>query len=464
MNRYTLTLDQLLSIEKRLNSLKFRDSEIGGIVIDYFYCNSYFHSYESNLMNSLSTYASLAMDKFKIYYSEENQNWEPLSNKIVLLPSANLSKNLEFFYPLINDKNINNFCFMGRSIFPVNHRNIPFLAFTKIGYSDYQLWKVEFNKIKDKLNVIIKTLSQEFSFPAIFLYQLNRYIISQTQILSYFIELFKKYRPKLILTDHDRMKFNNCVIMAANLNNISTYTFIHGSTLPPDHYYPVLASKIFCWGEFHKRQFMNLGTPVEKLIVAGNQKINNEVKLDTDKVLEKLKLNAKPIILLATNNILLKEKLLFAQEFCHVCSLIEPDIQAVIRIHPSETKDEYNSLIRDFPFIHLLDNSDFNTDESLAISSIIVCHNTQFGFDAFMKQKNVVIFDSESVSFPIGIGAELEKFGCSLVHTESELKIVLMELIDRLDKPIKSNMVMMENFCFATGKKASLLILNQLFS
>jgi hypothetical protein len=250
--------------------------------------------------------------------------------------------------------------------------------------------------------------------------------------------------------------------MAAKINNIPTYTFIHGSTLPPDHYYPVLADKIFCWGEFHKRQFESLGTPVEKLILSGNQKINKDIIIDTVKVQKRLNLNTKPIILLATNNIALNEKLLFAEEFCRVCAQIEPEIQAIIRIHPSETKIEYGSILKEFPFIHLMDNNDFNTEESFAISSIIVCHNTQFGFDAFMKQKNVVIFNSESINFPIGIGAELEKYGCSLVHSESELKLVLIELLKNSNKEINRPGNKSLDFCFANGQDSANIILNSI--
>jgi hypothetical protein len=462
MKKYTLSSQQLLYIELELNKIKFRDVEIGGILIDFFYSNCFFSSFEINLTSTLLSFGSLIKEEFSIYPLNGNQNWQTISNKVILAPSANLSKNLEFFYPLINNNNENDFCFIGRKNFPINYRKIPFLGFDNINYPDYKVWKSYFFEVKDNLFNLIKKLSLEFGFPLSFYIQLKRYIILQTKILSYFIDLFNKYKPKLILTDHDRMKFNSCLIIAANVNEIPTYSFIHGSTIPPDHYYPVLANKLFCWGEFHKNQFKNLGTPIDKLIVAGNQKINLDISIDIDKVLNRLNLNTKPVVLLATNNIKIKEKLLFAEEFCKVCKQIEIQMQAVIRLHPSETKGEYKEIIKEYPFIKLLENSDLNAEESFAISSIIVSHNSQYGFDAFVHKKKIVIFDSMSVSFPIGIGGLLAKMGCMLAHNESELKAALIDLLNCSDQKLNVVTEGSIDFCFTYGQDSVNIILNEI--
>ena len=67
--------------------------------------------------------------------------------------------------------------------------------------------------------------------------------------------------PVAILTDFDRNHLWSVLVMVGRRLGIPTYSLVHG--VLNDHaigFVPVVADKVFCWGEIDRQKFLAAGT------------------------------------------------------------------------------------------------------------------------------------------------------------------------------------------------------------
>jgi hypothetical protein len=423
--RQSCTLKEVQLIEEELNTVQFLGIPMGGLSAQFIYSNIYFHPYQSSLRNLITNIILNIREQTRInLISKENIGLPIDSKKIVFNISANLQKNIAFFTGLHAKLNNDYQCII------ISKENIPFHIYSSDSYFSYKnltlsqfiRWKKEYGTIKSSLSKTLSQLKKKFSLTSSFIEELKFNIKRQTKAIIYFDELLLNIKPDIIISDHDRHGINSALIEAANRLKIPTFTFIHGSTFPPDHYYPILAKFMICWGNDHKKQFMALGVPEERLIVCGNQKINRSILSDSKIVKQKFGYTEQDeIVILATNVIPADQRLQYADDFC-ISIKSSANLKGMIRIHPSEKIEEYKTIIEKHPEIKFVDNDMLSFDESMAISDYVVCHNSLYGLDALIKRKKVILFAPAYITFPLGIGKELhEKAGCPLILNITEL-------------------------------------------
>jgi hypothetical protein len=56
-----------------------------------------------------------------------------------------------------------------------------------------------------------------------------------------------------------------------------------------------------------------------------------------------------------------------------------------------------------------LTQAELNFEESLGLPDLIIGHNTAFIVDAYLKMKPVLVFDSNSLTYPIGLGGIIKE-------------------------------------------------------
>lgn len=142
----------------------------------------------------------------------------------------------------------------------------------------------------------------------------------------FFSYVLKKYDIKLIIVDFDRSKFAP-LVLSGKCTDKFTVTLQHGVINPPYGYVPVLADKIFVWGELWKKLLVNLGTDPSKIDIVGSilvDRMNLQKKIDT-KNLRTIGIGPNPIGQLQNSELWLP-----------IINLInEIGYNVIVKLHPS---------------------------------------------------------------------------------------------------------------------------------
>lgn len=310
---------------------------------------------------------------------------------------------------------------------PAQNAFVTFDEFPKI---DMKVWRSEFDRClpiwRYQLNRVMRKHSVKPDVEEFLLFCLQ---VQTKHIMaaSHFIEAVK---PKAIVTEYDRGAMSSGLVLVARQRGIPTVTMIHGALEPYPSYgfAPILSNFACCWGEAHKRNLLEHGVNHESLVITGCQSISRTLDVKQDAARLKIGLLAdKPVVLLATNPIQLKDRLKYALAFCTAMSKL-PEMSAIVRLHPAENITEYQELVDRFPQVLFLSNSTISRDESLAAADLVVNHESSFGIDALLKGKLVVILDV--LTSPLKVGRELiELAACPSVKSSGELESVIRKII-----------------------------------
>ena len=93
----------------------------------------------------------------------------------------------------------------------------------------------------------------------------------------------------------------------------------------------------------------------------------------------------------------------------------------------------------------------------------MINHNSVFGIEALIKQKDVIIYSPDYITFPLGIGAELHsKGGCTLIKNTSEMiKHFNYIKVNNTPKNSKAEEYI-QSYIYAFGETASKNIYNEI--
>lgn len=265
-------------------------------------------------------------------------------------------------------------------------------------------------------------------------------------------------KPEYILTDFDRNTFNASMICAARSLGIPTFSMVHGSTIPPDNYIPVVADYLLVWGEFQKEQFVRFGHPAERIFISGNTRLNeNPARVASEAVLNKLGLNKKRTVILINSNMNFDQRLNLVRDF--LSAFNSSEINQLVKLHPREKKEEYSSHLSDEDLKCLLTSDSINIDEARSIADVFVVHNSVMALELLLEEQVVLLYDG--IREDIGIGRVLhEEFGVPKALNPKSLQIMFQEIIkdsenNEIDQKLKE---IAKRNCVAKGEAAALNI------
>ncbi len=317
-------------------------------------------------------------------------------------------------------------------------------------------WRQEYERCAPEWHRKIKTFLRRHEIPLVVFHRLADTLLSQSQKVTCYGRFLDQSRPQAVITEYDRNIHASCLILAARARGIHTMTMIHGVINPPYGYTPLLADVAFCWGERHRQQMIKMGTPAERLVTVGCQRLSRSLTCEPSVTKAKVGLaTEKPLALLATNPIHPEYRRRLARIFCEGVAS-QSLFSGAVRLHPSEKLGFYAEEIAAFPMIRFMANNELTLDEALAAADVVVCHNSEFGNDALIKGKLAVVIDLPPL--PLGNGHELaESAGCPIVLSKDELSALLNRIfydgVFRNElRECSTNYV--NNFCAAFGKDA----------
>jgi hypothetical protein len=190
----------------------------------------------------------------------------------------------------------------------------------------------------------------------------------------------------------------------------------------------VLADVVYCWGEVQREQLIAMKAPAEKLVVTGCPRLTRGLTPDPETARRKAGLDpVRPVALLATNPIRMSDRIKIAAGFCRAFAG-SGEVSAVIRLHRSESTGDYAEVMRGHPGAVFLENRVWSLDESLAAASVVVIQDSNFGNDALMKGRPVVVFNPLEAELR-GSRELVDGGGCPLASDAAELGSIVGRLL-----------------------------------
>jgi hypothetical protein len=428
--KYKFNLLQILQLENDLNTITFDGMPSGGLLADFMYQSLYFHSQPTGTKEWVMSWLSYAKC-LNQRTSKTISSSIPASIKYLYAYTGNVPKNNAFCSPLLPYFSKDELGFISTP----NQQNPdwnkwPFIAYSGIEAAHLAEWRTCYKTFLPNFKRVLRKACQAFKIPQSVVYRFRQAIFLQTRKYIQVKNMLKGSGVKGILTDHDRQHMTSCLMLAARKTGIITYTLVHGSTFPPDDYYPLLADYMLCWSESQKQQMQNVGISPEKLVVTGNQKLSRSFDINKSELRSRYKIPLKAeVVLLATNPIHYEEKIRFAEEACK--AICHNNRFILLRIHPSENPTDYATLAARYKgHLTITGSHEQTADESLAMSDRMVCHNTVLLIEAIIKNIPVHAYAPNWVSFPLGVSKDAGDAGAVSISTTAD------ELLYQLESPI----------------------------
>ncbi|MCB9239860.1 MAG: hypothetical protein H6608_01900 [Flavobacteriales bacterium] len=241
----------------------------------------------------------------------------------------------------------------------------------------------------------IKTFHQFLKKEKLAAYRLLPFIIHiQRQIgwVDLFERSFQFSTPSVVVTEYDRYNEITALIIAANQNKIPTITLTHGLLNFRFAYAPLVANDILCWGEAQREMLLNWGVSQHRIHITGAVQLRDtRNEKGVLKGLPEYKPGNHKVLLLATNPIEAVRQDLISF-FTEVINCLSDDWIGLIRLHPSESSQDY------LPYLvsertTILESDKVSYDESMATADVVGVFNSAFAIDSMMVGIPTVQFD-----------------------------------------------------------------------
>ncbi len=292
-----------------------------------------------------------------------------------------------------------------------------------------EVWMAEFHRCWPAWKAALKKVCRRYGLSAAVYERLAIELVHGSQFFVGFRQLLASLRPAAIVTEYDRSSRWSCLLLAARSLDIPTFTLQHG-VLGDDGigYVPLVADKIFCWGESARDVLLRCGVSPERIVLGGCPRLDRQLTVTTSQARAKLGLDAtKPVVMLATAPYAELDRTRLVEIFAGCIERLL-DTTGIVRLHPSEKLDDYGKLAAAHPAIRFFENRAATIDESLAAADVVVVHNSGIGGDAVVKGRLAIVADL--APSPLGHGRDLvEQAGCPCVQSAADLLATVRTLL-----------------------------------
>jgi hypothetical protein len=294
---------------------------------------------------------------------------------------------------------------------------------------DRSRWLSAFRGCWPKWRSRLQALCASFHLPRGAMERLSLYIIANSQLAVGSVAFLEHCCPAAVVTDHDRAHLPSCLVLAARSLGIPTFSLQHGVLdQGAVGYVPVIADRMFCWGEMHRRLMIAAGQDPARLAIGGCPRLTRELAADRQHVRSRLSIDpSHRVAMLGTSPVQPEQRICVARWFCDAVSQLD-GVSGMVRLHPSENLEFYADIARNYPRVRFMDNSQFTLDESLAATDVVVVQDSGIGSDALVKRRLVAVVEFPGI--PLGHGKDLiEQAGCPRAAGPEELALALRRLL-----------------------------------
>lgn len=401
--------DSLIQLEKDLNKVEFRGIPIGGILASSLYIELLMGradwSIKARIKDIFLRFNLLNNSNRSVFKKKQDSiNWSDFQGQALLTFSSSRKHVFDINYriwKILNKKDticlLNDFSIV--SNFDVSDNpnmfflsNFPFILFGR--------WKQSFSEVSKEYYQIVQSFVLDNGLPRFIARRIYNNLISQTQILMAYEQFLTKVNPRFIVVEYDRFFNTSPLVLAAKALHIPSFTMMHGAVNNRFGYLPILADRLFCWGEGQKKLLERFGNEFnigsDLIQIAGAPQLMQKVIADKKEQMIKLEIPfEKKVVLLATNNVRLELRHKLVEIFCEAIASNDA-YHGIVRFHPSEDSSFYKVYQKQYPTVTFDMESILSYEESLSIADLVCIYNSAFGLDAVLRNIPVLIINIET--------------------------------------------------------------------
>lgn len=315
--------------------------------------------------------------------------------------------------------------------FPENTAFININDWSAVPAQRWNRWQRSYWQLIPRWIAALSRTSIAHSLPLPMVGRLLELLSIQSRRTFAAIGLLQRIQPAAIVCEYDRNASTAPLILAAKHLGILTFTLQHGLINIPYGYTPLIADSILVWGQQSLDALMRFGLDPSRIHIVGHPGIQIHPLPNasaSSRTKAQLGLDPeKPTILLATNPASDQNRQRFVNAFCSAWQH-KNTYNLVVRLHPSELLSSYQRSIDQYGNVIFIENDKISNLDALAMTDVVVCHNTGFALEALMYRKPVVIFDVTSEPL-LGAKPLVDHGGCPLVSSPSSLHRTVTKLL-----------------------------------
>jgi hypothetical protein len=210
-------------------------------------------------------------------------------------------------------------------------------------------------------------------------------------------QLFQALRPAGIYLNKDYGPQGAALCSAAHLLGIPTFSMLHGLQPEACSCQPVVADKVFCWGDESRRWFVGNGNDPARVLATGNpsfdrlfQRASSPQALEQTRQEHGLPLDRR-VVLFGSNPIP------FEQNSLILAALLEAaraqDFLVLHKPHPAEPLEPYRRAFEDPRHLVLVPASQMKPDEAIVASNAVVVYHSTLGLEALLAGRPLLVAD-----------------------------------------------------------------------
>ena len=243
----------------------------------------------------------------------------------------------------------------------------------------------------------LRAVCAEFEFDPAARWRLAAELVSQVNRLAALLHLQESLRPRSAMVVWDRWSDGADLCAALGVRGVPTFTCVHGAfgRQNRDWFTPLAAKYVFTWGEIQTELLRDAGVPAERLLPVGVFAPRPTRRaLPGEERAERLRLLG-----LATD-----KPLLVVGLTCPTAGLFPvwagilqeldrrlPRFAILARLHPSNRRQSFASLLEEHPRLRLADDRDLTCAQTLELADAVLVDSSSFGFDALQLHLPVVV-------------------------------------------------------------------------
>ncbi len=246
-----------------------------------------------------------------------------------------------------------------------------------------------------KLKVLWLKCRQKFGLDNIVLDRFRESLFFHLVLSKRYKYFLENYRPKFILTEYDRYGTVAPLVLQARLLGIPSFSLMHGVINNSFGYLPVLADKLFVWGELQKALLTKYTNDSSKILVGGASQFSMPKFCKRNEVLENLNLEiSKKYVTFGSSNVPEPFRSLAMQEFCEAAKKnSNPGIKFLVKLHPAEPIQYYSQYFKDNTEIKILPKVGLSKMEFFSFCDILVVYCSALGFDAILNDCPLIVIN-----------------------------------------------------------------------
>jgi hypothetical protein len=469
---YSVTAEALSGLERELNRFKFRGIRVGSLITSHIIIDFLYRRFDpdKHIKESLRYYYVRYLPKRDMKGFSFGKHRESIGKPMLTFISDRRHL-FEMPYPIYEELGPDKvFCLLqDEAVYnKMKIRPIHYSFFDRLPQYNFSLWRKEFSSMWKKIKPAVLHFVYENSVDKRYLLYIRNHLLGETKYILSFDALLRFLRPRYILTEADRYAFTAPLILSARALDIPAFTMMHGIVANSIGYTPILADKIFVWGERQKVGLIKFGARDDQIVITGAPQLDCRRMGSRDQLIALLDLprNSR-IVVLATNPIGKELRMRLFHIFCEAMRILSvKGVYGFVKIHPSEELSFYTSM-PDVPVNVVFDEGNaVGFEGSLVIADIVCNYNSAYALDALIRGIPVVTINIDN-DF-LGEVADLIGYGqLPAVVNSEELSIMIAKYFE--DKEFRDLLLSRSaeyasKYCCAFGKEAAKNIIDAIHS